>query len=166
MEFETSIKNELTGRPYLQSYLDEIWLNETSHFLASYANIQTHLTKSLEAISYEDQCKIFQNPIEVQNLIQRFGKFSIKSIAAQLNSPSSNEIPENFPKLLLNGLDLKNNNNTSQDDIALYEVNLKQSNLELILPWMLPWQPAAFSCPPPPGHHRRFRNKVKRQVHK
>ena len=148
LEFETSIKNELTGRPYLQSYLDEIWLNETSHFLASYANIQTHLTKSLEAISYEDQCKIFQNPIEVQNLIQRFGKFSIKSIAAQLNSPSSNEIPENFPKLLLNGLDLKNNNNTSQDDIALYEVNLKQSNLELILPWMLPWIKGAY-------HYRR-----------
>ena len=49
---------------------------------------------------------------------------------------------------MLNGLDLKNNNNTSQDDIALYEVNLKQSNLELILPWMLPWIKGAY-------HYRR-----------
>jgi hypothetical protein len=57
-------------------------------------------------------------------------------------------MPTNFPDFLFEGLDLKNNQNASLEEIARYEDALKKSKLEPLLPWMPTWIKGAY-------HYRR-----------
>jgi hypothetical protein len=150
--FELHLKGKLF-RAYLPSLLDEICQSETHRFITEYASAQTYLVKSLEAISFEAQCEMFEDGKKIERLERQFGKFTVSSIAEKLLTPKFNEPPNDFAKFVLKGIELKNDKNISLDAIARYESDLDKSNLKCALPWMTHWMKGAY-------HYRRQEYKL------
>lgn len=147
-EFQTYIENSLQNGRYTQISIDETWFHEIPQFCTEYANTQHQLSQFLGTKTPEEQAAIFQDSLEIENLIRYFGKFSVQSIAAMFNRTNSHEAPPNFINFLCDGLNLKNNRVASETEISLFELAMKESGTEPLLPWMLPWIQGAY-------HYRR-----------
>lgn len=145
---KTFIENHLKKANYPPDTIDIIWYEGITDFCRHYANKSHQFSEFLKTKTPDEQAAIFQNPIEIENLIQHFGKFSVQSIAEKFNRTTTYDMHPDFPVYLHKGLVLKNNSHASKEEITIFETAIRASGTEPLLPWILPWIKGAY-------HYRR-----------
>jgi hypothetical protein len=76
---------------------------------------------------------------EIERLANIYGRLPVVLLVDQLRSSEQKIVPPEFVDALGNGMDLAKDRELDFESIDAYETSLKETKMDMVLPWMAPW---------------------------
>jgi len=119
---------------------DEFWMRQTKLFCDAYAENGLELAAFLRAKPVEEHAEFFLDAECRRQLVERYGPFAINSAVRMLQrAEAQSVVPAEFGELLLVGLELRKNPAMSVESLSSFERQVKASEVEHLLDWLVPW---------------------------
>lgn len=124
-------------------YLDVLWRDSSDRYWWWFSEKAIHAAYALNEILAQNVDGAIPEKV-TQSLAEKYGKFLIFAEIERFNRQKLVSAPIGFTEQICTGFDLKKNPELTEIQIDHYEQALKASNVERVLPWMVPWLRAAL----------------------
>ena len=119
-------------------YSDVLWRDASDRYWGWVSEKAMHAAYALNEILAQNENGVVPEKV-AQSLAETYGKFIIFGEIEGLNRQKLISAPIGFGEQIFVGFDLKKNPELTETQIDHYEQALKTSDVERVLPWMVPW---------------------------
>ncbi|WP_194725883.1 hypothetical protein [Noviherbaspirillum malthae] len=132
------VTSVLTASVYAEAISDQVWRRESDAYWRNHYErtvvcervLMRHIQERNDGADLTDL---------VPPLVERFGPLVVHSLINRLSATRRDEMPNQFPQLLLTGLELRKNHKINVELIDQYTTELRSFGVERYVPWMEPW---------------------------
>lgn len=136
---KANIESYIVSQKISQSEVDMHWQMLIPECFVQLGKKQLYVANVIEKYISSSNAEIAIDPEIISHLVKQHGGWTVLPIIDTLERQRSLTIPNNFPEFLHRGLTLKDNFQSTEEAIEKFETELKQSGIDIFLPWILDW---------------------------
>lgn len=138
------IKTYIDSQQLPQDEIDALWYELIPTYFAQIRDKQLSFAKFIENYVLSNNIATAIDSAIINDQAKIHGRWTVLPIIDFINRQFSQSIPECFPDFLFRALELKDNAQATEEQIRQFQIELRQSGIDIYLPWISDWIHAAF----------------------